>query len=128
MVSKMSINEVKQSLKNSGRHLSMDAPLKEGEKSTLYDIYKTNDLPNADKELSKQSLRIEISRALQTLSPREANVVRLFYGIGSRNSMSLNEIGQTFDLTRERVRQIKEKAIRRLRHKSRSTVLKTYLG
>ncbi|MFC4633334.1 RNA polymerase sigma factor RpoD/SigA [Dokdonia ponticola] len=124
----MSINEVKQSLKNSGRHLSMDAPLKEGEKSTLYDIYKTNDLPNADKELSKQSLRIEISRALQTLSPREANVVRLFYGIGSRNSMSLNEIGQTFDLTRERVRQIKEKAIRRLRHKSKSTVLKTYLG
>jgi len=106
----------------------MDAPLREGKKTTLYDVYKTNDLPNADKELFIQSLQIEISRALKTLSPREADIIRLFYGIGSQNSMSLVEIGETFDLKRERVRQIKERAIRRLRHKSRSKLLKAYLG
>ncbi|MHA7842465.1 MAG: sigma-70 family RNA polymerase sigma factor [Winogradskyella sp.] len=124
----MSIRDVKLSLKNSGRHLSMDAPLKEGETSTLYDVYKTNDLPNADKSLLQQSLKKEIDRALQTLDHREADIVRLFYGIGGKHSMSLVEIGETFELTRERVRQIKERAVRKLRHKSRSKLLKAYLG
>jgi len=124
----MTINDVKQSIKNSGRHLSMDAPLREGEKSTLYDVYKTNDLPNADKLLFQQSLKIEIERVLKTLTPREADVIRLFYGIGNQPRMSLVEIGETFELTRERVRQIKERAIRRLRHQSKSKILKSYLG
>lgn len=124
----MTVSEVKQSLKNSGRHVSMDAPLREGEDSNLYDVLRSGESPKPDNHLLRQSLNTEINRALETLSPREADVVKLYYGIGDQQSMTLAEIGHTFDLTRERVRQIREKAIRKLRHNSRSKLLKTYLG
>jgi len=124
----MTINDVKESLKNSGRHVSMDAPLVEGEDSNLYDVLNSGESPNPDKTLLHESLRTEIERALETLTPREADVVRLYFGLSNQHAMTLEEIGETFDLTRERVRQIKEKAIRRLKHTSRSKILKTYLG
>ena len=124
----MSVNDVKESMKNAGRHISMDAPLVEGEDSNLYDVIGSNESPNPDKALILDSLRTEIERALETLTPREADVVRLYFGLSDQHAMTLEEIGETFDLTRERVRQIKEKAIRRLKHTSRSKILKTYLG
>ena len=124
----MTINDVKESMKNSGRHVSMDAPLVEGEDSNLYDVLCSGESPNPDKDLLHESLRTEIERALETLTPREADVIRLYFGLGNQHPMTLEEIGETFDLTRERVRQIKEKAIRRLKHTSRSKILKTYLG
>ena len=124
----MSVNDVKESMKNAGRHISMDAPLVEGEDSNLYDVIRSNESPNPDKSLILDSLRTEIERALETLTPREADVIRLYVGLGDQHAMTLEEIGETFDLTRERVRQIKEKAIRRLKHTSRSKILKTYLG
>ena len=124
----MTVNDVKESLKNSGRHVSMDAPLVEGEDSNLYDVLNSGESPNPDRQLLHESLRTEIERALDTLTPREADVVRLYFGLGNQHAMTLEEIGETFDLTRERVRQIKEKAIRRLKHTSRSKILKTYLG
>jgi RNA polymerase primary sigma factor len=116
----MTINDVKESMKNSGRHVSMDAPLVEGEDSNLYDVLRSGESPNPDKDLLHESLRTEIERALETLTPREADVIRLYFGLGNQHPMTLEEIGETFDLTRERVRQIKEKAIRRLKHTSRS--------
>ena len=121
----MSVNDVKESMKNAGRHISMDAPLVEGEDSNLYDVIRSNESPNPDKSLILDSLRTEIERALETLTPREADVIRLYFGLGDQHAMTLEEIGETFDLTRERVRQIKEKAIRRLKHTSRSKILKT---
>jgi RNA polymerase primary sigma factor len=124
----MTINDVKESMKNSGRHVSMDAPLVECEDSNLYDVLRSGESPNPDKDLLHESLRTEIERALETLTPREADVIRLYFGLGNQHPMTLEEIGETFDLTRERVRQIKEKAIRRLKHTSRSKILKTYLG
>jgi len=124
----MTISDVKESMKNSGRHVSMDAPLVEGEDSNLYDVLRSGESPNPDRNLLHESLRTEIERALETLTPREADVVRLYFGLGEKHAMTLEEIGETFDLTRERVRQIKEKAIRRLKHTSRSKILKTYLG
>jgi RNA polymerase primary sigma factor len=124
----MTINDLKESMKNSGRHVSMDAPLVEGEDSNLYDVLRSGESPNPDKDLLHESLRTEIERALETLTPREADVIRLYFGLGNQHPMTLEEIGETFDLTRERVRQIKEKAIRRLKHTSRSKILKTYLG
>ena len=124
----MTINDVKESMKNSGRHVSMDAPLVEGEDSNLYDVLRSGESPNPDKELIHESLRTEIERALETLTPREADVVKIYFGLGEHQPMTLEEIGETFDLTRERVRQIKEKAIRRLKHTSRSRILKSYLG
>ena len=124
----MTVNDVKESMKNSGRHVSMDAPLIEGEDSNLYDVLNSGESPNPDRKLLHESLRIEINRALETLTPREADVVKLYFGLGEHQPMTLEEIGETFDLTRERVRQIKEKAIRRLKHTSRSKILKTYLG
>ena len=124
----MSVNDVKESMKNSGRHISMDAPLVEGEDSNLYDVLRSGESPNPDKELMHESLKTEIERALETLTPREADVIRLYVGLGENYPMTLEEIGETFELTRERVRQIKEKAIRRLKHTSRSKILKTYLG
>ena len=124
----MTINDVKESMKNSGRHVSMDAPLVEGEDSNLYDVLRSGESPNPDRDLLHDSLRTEIERALETLTPREADVIRLYFGLGNQHPMTLEEIGETFDLTRERVRQIKEKAIRRLKHTSRSKILKTYLG
>jgi RNA polymerase primary sigma factor len=124
----MTVNDVKESMKNSGRHLSMDAPLVEGEDSNLYDVLRSGESPNPDRELIHESLQTEIERALETLTPREADVVRLYFGLSDQHPMTLEEIGETFDLTRERVRQIKEKSIRRLKHTSRSKILKTYLG
>ena len=124
----MSESDVKESQRNSGRHVSMDAPLVEGEDSNLYDVLRSGESPNPDRELLNASLSIEIERALETLTPREADVIRLYFGLESKQSLTLEEIGEQFDLTRERVRQIKEKAIRRLKHASRSEILKTYLG
>ena len=124
----MTVNDVKESMKNSGRHVSMDAPLIEGEDSNLYDVLNSGESPNPDRKLLHESLRIEINRALETLTPRDADVVKLYFGLGEHQPMTLEEIGETFDLTRERVRQIKEKAIRRLKHTSRSKILMTYLG
>jgi len=124
----MTVDDVKQSLKNSGRHVSMDAPLIDGEDSNLYDVLRSGESPNPDRELLHESLRTEIERALETLTPREADVIRLYFGLAGQHSMTLEEIGVTFVLTRELVRQIKEKAIRRLKHTSRSKILKTYLG
>lgn len=125
----MAPSQVKTALKNSGRHLSMDAPFKEGENdSNLYDVLSSGESPSPDDELMQDSLSIEINRALDTLSAREADVIRLNYGIGNQPAMTLQEIGDTFDLSRERVRQIREKGIRRLKHESKNKMLKKYLG
>ena len=124
----MSEADVKESQRNSGRPVSMDAPLVEGEDSNLYDVLRSGESPNPDRALLNASLSIEIERALETLTPREADVIRLYFGLESKQALTLEEIGERFDLTRERVRQIKEKAIRRLKHASRSKILKTYLG
>ena len=124
----MSEMDVKESLRNSGRHVSMDAPLVEGEDSNLYDVLNSDDSPNPDDDLMVDSLRTEIERSLATLTPREGDVIRLYFGLNGQHPLTLEEIGEKFDLTRERVRQIKEKAIRRLKHTSRGKILKTYLG
>jgi len=125
----MTVAKVKLAMKNSGRNLSMDAPFKEGENdSNLYDVLKSGESPNPDADLMQESLGTEIERALETLSPRESDVIKLNYGLGGEQPHTLQEIGEMFDLSRERVRQIREKGIRRLRHTSRSKVLKTYLG
>ena len=126
----MTLDEVKQSMKNAGRHVSMDAPLKDGDESSsnMYDVMRTGDTPSPDTELMTESLRKEIERSLRTLTPREGDVIRLYFGLNGEHPMTLEEIGERFDLTRERGRQIKEKAIRRLKHTSRSRILKSYLG
>ncbi len=121
-------NEIKESMRNSGRHLSMDAPLVTDEENNLYDVLRSDENTTPETELLYDSLRKEIDRAISTLTPREADVIRLYFGLNSKHPMTLEEIGEKFDLTRERVRQIKEKAIRRLKHTSRSKILKTYLG
>ena len=120
-------DKVADTLKVSGRHISVDAPFVDGEDNSLLDVLPNSDSPNADKKLIMESLSREIDRALATLTERESDIIRLFFGIGCQE-MTLEEIGERFGLTRERVRQIKEKAIRRLRHTSRSKLLKTYLG
>ncbi|HLU88083.1 MAG TPA: sigma-70 family RNA polymerase sigma factor [Taishania sp.] len=125
-----SVNDVQQSLINSGRHVSMDAQLVEGDESSssLYDVLPNDSLPTPEDGLAIESLRKDIERSLSTLTSREGDVVRMYYGLNGRAPLTLEEIGERFDLTRERVRQIKEKAIRRLRHTSRSKMLKSYLG
>ena len=120
--------EVKESMKNAGRHVSMDAPLVQDEDNNMYDVLKSDEVITPETELLYESLRKEIDRAISTLTPREADVVRLYFGLNGSHPMTLEEIGEKFDLTRERVRQIKEKAIRRLKHTSRSKILKSYLG
>ncbi len=120
--------KVKDTMKVSWRHVSVDAPFVDGEDNSLLDVMVNNDSPKADLELMRESLQREIERSLATLSDREKDVVMLFFGIGKQHGLTLEEIGSKFDLTRERVRQIKEKAIRRLRHNSRSKLLKAYLG
>ena len=119
--------KVADTLRVSGRHVSVDAPFAEGEDNSLLDVLVNNDSPNADRNLINESLSTEVERALSTLTERERDLVKDFFGIGT-SEMTLEEIGEKFGLTRERVRQIKEKAIRRLRHSSRSKQLKTYLG
>ena len=120
-------DKVADTLRVSGRHVSVDAPFVDGEDNSLLDVLVNNDSPNADRALMMESLGKEIHRALTTLTERETEIIRLFFGLGCQE-MTLEEIGERFGLTRERVRQIKEKAIRRLRHTSRSKLLKTYLG
>ena len=121
-------DKVADTMRVSGRHVSMDAPFVNGEENSLLDVLVNHDSPRADNELMNESLQREIERSLSTLTDRERDVVKLFFGIGINHGLTLEEIGAKFDLTRERVRQIKEKAIRRLRHNSRSKLLKTYLG
>ena len=120
-------DKVADTMRVSGRHVSVDAPFVDGEDNSLLDVLVNSDSPNADRTLIMESLSKEIHRALATLTERESDIIRLFFGIGCQE-MTLEEIGERFGLTRERVRQIKEKAIRRLRHTSRSKLLKTYLG
>ncbi len=124
----MTENEVKESQRNAGRHVSMDAPLIQDEDNTMYDVLRSDEGSTPETGLLYESLRKEIDRAVQTLTQREADVVKLYFGLGEGHPMTLEEIGERFDLTRERVRQIKEKAIRRLKHTSRSKILKSYLG
>ncbi len=125
----VSEDKVKESMKVAGRHVSMDAPLSSSEDGgTLMDVMANNDSPNADKHLLAESLQKEIERSLSTLTDKEKEIIRLFFGIGMNHGLTLEEIGTKFNLTRERVRQIKEKAIRRLRHTSRNKLLKAYLG
>lgn len=119
--------KITETMKVSGRHLSVDAPFSEDEDNTLLDVLSNNDSPNADKGLINESLSTEVNRALSTLTEREQSILRFFFGIGVPE-MTLEEIGNKFGLTRERVRQIKEKAIRRLRHTTRCKLLKSYLG
>lgn len=124
----MEVSEVSDNLKIAGRHISMDAPFAQGEENSLLDVIENDQQPSPDYVLMNESLKSEIARALSTLSNREAEVIKLYFGLNKEHSMTLEEIGERFNLTRERVRQIKEKAIRRLRHASRSKNLKTYLG
>jgi len=123
----MSDFEVRDTLKISSRHLSLDAPFKEGEDNSLLDVLEDGMQPPPDDPLLDDSLRREIEKALATLTPREAEVITLYFGINREQPLTLEEIGERFGLTRERVRQIKEKALRRLRHASRSRPLKSYL-
>ncbi|MDH5397661.1 MAG: RNA polymerase sigma factor RpoD/SigA [Cyclobacteriaceae bacterium] len=120
--------EVVDTMKISGRHVSMDAPFVQGEENSLLDVLENDMEVTPDQELMIDSLRREVQRALSTLTQREADVISLYFGLNGEHSMTLEEIGEKFNLTRERVRQIKEKAIRRLRHTSRSKALKPYLG
>ena len=121
--------DIQDTMRNNNRHLSMDAPLSMGEDGgSMYDLMQNESSQAPDKELIGESLQLEITRALSTLTEREADVVKLFFGLGGKHPHSLEEIGEKFDLTRERVRQIKEKAVRRLKHGSRSRLLKAYLG
>ena len=119
--------KVSDTLRVSGRHVSVDAPFADGEDNNLLDVLVNADSPNADRGLINESLATEVDRALDTLTDREKDIIKYFFGIGC-SEMTLEEIGEKFGLTRERVRQIKEKAIRRLRHSSRSKLLKSYLG
>ena len=121
-------NEVTEALKISGRHISMDAPLTQGDENRLLDVVENEEYPAPDHMLMSESLKTEINRILSTLSDREAEVIKFYFGLNKEHSLTLEEIGERFNLTRERVRQIKEKAIRRLRHASRSKNLKSYLG
>ena len=122
--------EVKQSLAQNGRHISMDAPLVDGDESSssMYDVMVGDSLPGPEANLVLESLRSDIRSSLTSLTQRESDVVNMFYGLEGATPMSLEEIGTKFDLTRERVRQIKEKAIRRLKHTSKNRTLKSYLG
>jgi RNA polymerase primary sigma factor len=121
-------DDIKDTMKTSGKHISMDAPLVMGEENSLLDVLSSDDSPNPESGLMNESLRREIERALSTLTDREAEVIRLYFGLNAKHALTLEEIGEKFDLTRERVRQIKEKAIRRLKQTSKSNILKTYLG
>ncbi|HYK76703.1 MAG TPA: RNA polymerase sigma factor RpoD/SigA [Daejeonella sp.] len=121
------VDKITDTLSNSGRHVSMDAPFVQGEENTLLDVLENND-PNTDSNLIDESLSEEIKRSLSTLTEREREIIVLFFGLSTNHPLSLEEIGEKFNLTRERVRQIKDKALQRLRHTSRSKILKSYLG
>ncbi len=121
------VEKISDTLSNSGRHVSMDAPFVQGEENTLLDVLENSD-PNTDSNLINESLSEEIKRSLSTLTEREREIIVLFFGLSTNHALSLEEIGEKFNLTRERVRQIKDKALQRLRHTSRSKILKSYLG
>ncbi len=121
-------SDVMGALKSNELHISMDAPLAQGEEGNMYDVLFSKDAPSPDKELLTDSLRKEIDGALNKLTRREADIVRLYFGLNDKRAHRLEEIGEVFNLTKERVRQIREKAIKRLKHTSRSRILKTYLG
>lgn len=123
----MSPTQVKLAIKNSGKHLSMDAPFEEGDSFNLYNVIKSKESNSPDTKMMRDSLRTDIEMVLKTLPSRESEIIRLYYGIGERNPKSLSEIGELFDITRERVRQIREKALRILQNKSRNQILKAYL-
>ncbi|MDH4058121.1 MAG: sigma-70 family RNA polymerase sigma factor [Cyclobacteriaceae bacterium] len=127
-VLEVSTSEVMDTMKISGRHVSMDAPFLQGEENSLLDVLENESEETPDSGLMSDSLRREVQRALSTLTQREADVITFYFGLNGEHVMTLEEIGEKFSLTRERVRQIKEKAIRRLRHTSRSKTLKPYLG
>src|SRR5690606_11993052 len=110
------------------RTLSMDAPISSEEDNNMYDVIQSDDTPSPDKNLINESLAYEIERALNTLSPREAKVLKLYFGLGMKHPFTLEEIGEELNLTRERVRQIKEKAIKRIQFTTRCKILRTYLG
>ncbi len=122
------LDKISDTIKVSGRHVSMDAPFSHNEESSLLDIMENTDSPKADFLLMNESLKKEIDRSLSTLTERERDVIKLFFGIGEAHNFTMEEIGAKFNLTRERVRQIKEKAIRRLRNQARCKLLKAYLG
>ena len=122
-----SLTNVTVAIKNAARYISLDAPLVQGEEENMYDVLLNEDASNPDKELLMDSLRKEIDRALNTLTLREADIIRLFFGVNGKHEHTLGEIGEEFNLTRERIRQIKENAIRRLKHTTRCRILKTYL-
>jgi RNA polymerase primary sigma factor len=121
-------DDIKEALRSNSRHISMDAPLNQDEDGNMYDVILSPDSPQPDRGLLNESLRREIERALATLTPREANIIRLYFGLNGKHPHTLEEIGEEFDLTRERVRQIKEKALKRLKQATRSKILKSYLG
>jgi RNA polymerase primary sigma factor len=120
--------DVMVAIKNAGRYISLDAPLVQDEEGSMYDVLFSEDASSPDKELLTDSLKKEIERALNILTQREANIITLFFGLSGKHAHTLEEIGEKYNLTRERVRQIKEKAIRRLKHTTRSRILKTYVG
>lgn len=122
------LDKITDALRISGRHVSMDAPFVQGEENTLLDVIENQESPRADVQLINESLRKEIERSLSVLTERECEVVKLFFGIGVGHGLTLEEIGDKYGITRERVRQIKEKALRRLRHKSKNNILKSFLG
>jgi RNA polymerase primary sigma factor len=121
-------SKVAETMKISTRTVSMDAPLDADEDTKFIDVFISEDTPDTDDLLIRESLSREIQRSLATLTEKEREIINMFYGIGVPHNYTLEEIGSKFDLTRERVRQIKEKAIRRLKHSSRSKLLKSYLG
>jgi RNA polymerase primary sigma factor len=125
---KLTPTDVTEAIKNAGQYISFDAPLAQDEESNMYDVLLIEDTSSPDKELLTDSLREEIERVVNTLTQREANIIRLTFGLSGNHMHTLGEIGEEYDLTRERVRQIKEKSIKRLKHISKSRVLKTYLG
>ena len=120
--------DVKESIRTNGRTLSMDAPISSEEDNNMYDVMQNDEAPSPDRNLINESLTYEIERALSTLSPREARVLKLYFGIGMKHPYTLEEIGEELSLTRERVRQIKEKAIKRIQFTTRCRILKSYLG
>ncbi|HEX7356482.1 MAG TPA: RNA polymerase sigma factor RpoD/SigA [Ignavibacteriaceae bacterium] len=124
----MDVEEISSAMLNSGKQVSVDAPFASGEENSLLDVIQSDELPSPDDELISESLKTEVKSVLAILPEREAEVIKLYFGLDGENPLTLEEIGDKFNLTRERVRQIKEKAIRRLRHNSRSNILKSYLG
>jgi len=127
-VLKLAPEQIKEALRHTNKPLSMDAPLNEEDEDSMYDVMESDENPPPDENLMNESLNREIERALSSLTERESNIIKLYYGLGNKHPFTLEEIGEKINLTRERVRQIKEKAIKRLKHTTRNKILKSYLG